>query len=217
MRKRLLTMLAVLALFPLAMPAGAHTQNFTYDGPKPTCVYIDVNSSAGYSTSQWNPLNKAQTSVDAINAAINVINARPSTYSFQYCGLSNTTDYYHKVVLKYDWTIPDLGALAVADQLRSGPNLEIGSGALIRFNDSVTWDTCPCQSWWRIGPHYTKGSSAYSWIDFQYALTHELLHVLGAPHVTNAGHTMLASGKTFRSSIQGRTLEQHDVDYIDTK
>jgi hypothetical protein len=209
-------MLAVTAFTPA--PASAHAGETPYfGGAQPLCVYIYTPHSYGQDAQFLNPLNKSG-SANTVQLAINVINAQPSRYTFQWCGFTYSNDGYDKVVLSYNPLHASDGGLAVAYKYTTQDGQYV-IGSKIEFNDSVlhcvpTPATCALY-YWRVDLQYTNGTAR--WNDFQYVLTHELLHVWRAPHVTNSYHTMLATSTWARNSTMGRTLETHDVDWINTQ
>lgn len=220
MKKKLVTFLAALALMPLALPAQAHGPDYPWAGGEPIPVYLYQPDSI--STSTYSPLNKGAATAAAINSALYAWNAQPSRYTFYYAGTTTSTVLTNRVLLRYDPAIGNAG-VAVTDRVWCDGYVGVYMcHSQIRFNDFYYDPVGARYVYWSVNG--TKNTSNPNWVDFQYALTHELGHILAQMHYTGlctaatktTNPTMCAQSTGFINNYYGRSLQSHDVDWINT-
>jgi hypothetical protein len=209
--------IALATMMALSVPAYAHGPDSPWAGSDPIPVYI--LSSSLTSTNAWSPFNDGSTTMAAVNAAISAWNNQPSRYRFVYSGATNTLSNGQdgRVVILLDTTLAT-NAWAVTYRSACSALPQYSCGANIRMRDRVYDFAGGHWVYWSVNG-VLQSPGDYYWNDFQFGLMHELGHILAQTHVTTGGSpvpTMWHEAKPFYRTTLGRTLETHDVDWINT-
>jgi hypothetical protein len=221
MRKKLLALAAILTV-GFAIPASAHGPDAPWAGSDPIPVYLYAPDTGGVAVD--NPLNKGAATQSALNAAIAAWNNQPSRYRFVNSGTTSTLPAVNdgRVVIRY---VPSMGNAGIGVTVREvcQPLTQYACSADIQFNDFYYDLPTGRYVYWNVNGTKVRSNQTY-WIDFQYALTHELGHVLAQTHIATAScnssislrETMCLTAGGFMNTYYGRTLQAHDVDWINT-